>query len=54
MAIFAHDNGTIDAPIGRDQRDRQSMTVTDKGKDAITHFKVLERFGELYTCRMYA
>jgi 23S rRNA pseudouridine1911/1915/1917 synthase len=41
-----HDNGTIDAPIGRDTRDRQSMTVTDKGKDAITHFKVLERFGE--------
>ena len=43
---IAHDKGTIDAPIGRDQRDRQSMTVTDKGKDAITHFKVLERFGE--------
>ena len=41
-----HDKGTIDAPIGRDTRDRQSMTVTDKGKDAITHFKVLERFGE--------
>jgi len=40
-----HDNGTIDAPIGRDQRDRQSMTVTDKGKQAITHFKVVERFG---------
>lgn len=43
---IAHDKGTIDAPIGRDQRDRQSMTVTDKGKDAITHFRVLERFGE--------
>lgn len=42
---IAHDNGKIDAPIGRDQRDRQSMTVTDKGKDAITHFKVVERFG---------
>lgn len=40
-----HDNGTIDAPIGRDQRDRKSMAVTDRGKDAITHFKVLERFG---------
>lgn len=42
---IAHDNGKIDAPIGRDQRDRQSMAVVDKGKDAITHFKVLERFG---------
>ena len=43
---IAHDNGTIDAPIGRNQVDRQSMAVTDRGKDAITHFKVLERFGE--------
>ncbi|MCZ2257093.1 RluA family pseudouridine synthase [Sporosarcina sp. G11-34] len=43
---IAHDKGTIDAPIGRDQRDRQSMTVTDKGKNAITHFRVIERFGD--------
>lgn len=42
---IAHDNGKIDAPIGRDIRDRKSMTVADKGKDAVTHFKVLERFG---------
>ena len=41
-----HDNGTIDAPIGRDQVDRQSMTVTERGKNAVTHFRVLERFGE--------
>ena len=49
-----HDNGTIDAPIGRDQRDRQSMAIVDKGKHAVTHFKVLERFGN-YTfveCRL--
>jgi 23S rRNA pseudouridine1911/1915/1917 synthase len=39
-----HDQGTIDAPIGRDKRDRQSMTVTDENsKEAITHFNVLER-----------
>ena len=49
-----HDNGTIDAPIGRHQRERQSMTVTDKGKHAITHFKVLERFGNftLVECKL--
>lgn len=50
-----HDNGTIDAPIGRDQRDRQSMAIVDKGKHAVTHFKVLERFGGNYTlveCRL--
>lgn len=39
-----HANGTIDAPIGRDEHDRQKMTVTDRGKEAITHFKVRERF----------
>lgn len=39
------DTGTIDAPIGRDPRDRKKMTVTDmNAKDAVTHFKVLERF----------
>jgi 23S rRNA pseudouridine1911/1915/1917 synthase len=39
-----HDYGTIDAPLGRDTRDRQSMTVVDNGKHAVTHFHVLERF----------
>jgi 23S rRNA pseudouridine1911/1915/1917 synthase len=39
-----HDFGTIDAPLGRDTKDRQSMTVVDKGKHAVTHFNVLERF----------
>lgn len=43
--IIPHDHGTIDAPIGRDKKDRQSMTVTDENsKNAVTHFKVLERF----------
>lgn len=42
---ISHDNGTIDAPIGRDKNDRQSMTVTDENsKTAVTHFRVLERF----------
>jgi 23S rRNA pseudouridine1911/1915/1917 synthase len=46
MGNITHDNGLIDAPIGRDPRDRQKMTVTDKGaRDARTHFQVLERFG---------
>jgi 23S rRNA pseudouridine1911/1915/1917 synthase len=39
-----HDHGTIDAPLGRDPRDRQSMTVVDNGKHAVTHFRVIERF----------
>lgn len=41
-----HEYGTIDAPLGRDPRDRQSMTVVDNGKNAVTHFHVLERFGD--------
>jgi len=43
--IIKHDTGTIDAPIGRDINDRKKMTVTDiNAKDAITHFKVIERY----------
>jgi len=43
--VIPHDQGTIDAPIGRDKKDRQSMTVTDENsKVAVTHFNVLERF----------
>jgi 23S rRNA pseudouridine1911/1915/1917 synthase len=49
-----HDKGTVDAPIGRDVRDRQSMAVIDKGKHAVTHFRVVERFGNftLVECRL--
>ncbi|MCF6094759.1 RluA family pseudouridine synthase [Microaerobacter geothermalis] len=40
-----HDKGTIDAPIGRDPKDRQQMAVVFKNsKPAVTHFVVLERF----------
>lgn len=43
--VIPHDQGTIDAPIGRDKKERQSMTVTDENsKVAVTHFNVLERF----------
>ena len=43
--IINHDTGTIDAPIGRDEKDRKKMSVTSiNSKDAITHFKVIERY----------
>ncbi|WP_309087034.1 RluA family pseudouridine synthase [Domibacillus sp.] len=42
--IISHDYGTIDAPIGRDTKDRQKMGIVDHGKVAVTHFQVLERF----------
>lgn len=38
------DEGTVQTLIGRDNKDRQKMAVVDKnGKDAVTHYKVLER-----------
>lgn len=41
----AHDQGSIDAPIGRDTRNRQQMTVTTRdSREARTHFRVLQRF----------
>jgi len=41
------DEGTIDAPIGRDPRNRLRQAVTDvNARNAITHYKVLERFGK--------
>ena len=43
--VIKNDTGTIDAPIGRDLNDRKKQTVTSiNSKDAITHFKVLERY----------
>ncbi len=40
-------SGFINAPIGRSQRDRKKMAVTSvRGKEAITHFSIIERYGE--------
>ncbi len=45
--VIDHDTGTIDAPIGRDEKDRKKMAVTNiNSKNAITHFRVLERYKE--------
>ena len=42
---FNHETGTIDAPIGRDTKYREKMTVTSQNsKRAVTHFKVLKRY----------
>ncbi|CDQ19822.1 RluA family pseudouridine synthase [Halobacillus karajensis] len=39
-----HEYGTIDAPIGRDPKDRQRMAVVEDGREAVTHFRVLRHF----------
>jgi 23S rRNA pseudouridine1911/1915/1917 synthase len=42
--VIPHEHGTIEAPIGRDPKQRQQFTVINTGKEAVSHFKVLERF----------
>ena len=36
--------GLVDAPVGRHPRQRTKMAITDKGKPARTHYKILESF----------
>lgn len=44
------DEGSVNAPIGRNPNDRKKMAVNYKnGKRAVTHYKVLERLNQQYT-----
>ena len=44
---FNEDEGTVDAPIGRDPKNRLRQAVTyENSKRAVTHWRVLERFGK--------
>lgn len=36
--------GTVDAPIGRHPHDRKKMAIVERGKEAITHYRVLQKF----------
>ena len=53
--VIKEDFGTVDAPIGRHPVDRKKMSINHaNGKEAVTHYKVLERFAN-YTyieCRL--
>lgn len=49
--MVKENEATIHMPIGRSTRDRKKMAVTKNGKEAITHFKVLERF-QLHNCTL--
>ena len=44
--VIEDDEGTIDAPIGRNPQDRKKMCIRADGKNAVTHFRVLQRFRE--------
>ncbi len=43
---------TIDMPIGRDKNDRKKMSVCNDGKSAITHIKVIKRYGNYTLLRV--
>ena len=49
---ISEDDATIDMPIGRDKNDRKKMAVTKDGKEAVTHFKVLKRYGDYTLLRV--
>jgi len=57
-ANFADNEGRIEGNIGRDPKDRLRMAVfpadSDQGKPAVTHWRVLERYGytTLIECRL--
>lgn len=42
--IVKENEATINMPIGRSNRDRKKMAVVREGKEAITHFKVIQRY----------
>ena len=42
--VIMHNQGKINAPIGRDHINRQQMAIVENGKNAITNFTVIERF----------
>lgn len=43
---FTEDQGIIDKPIDRNPKDRKKMAIVPDGREAVTHWKVLERFGK--------
>ena len=51
---FAHETGVVDAPLSRHQTNRLKRVVEKGGKNAITHFEVLDSFSEysLVSCRL--
>ena len=41
---FKEQKGTVDAPIGRSPKDRKKMAVVNGGREAVTHYEVLEEY----------
>ena len=52
--VISENSGLIDVPIGRDPKNRLKMAPNKQGKQALTHFRVIERFKEftLIECKL--
>ncbi|GAB6109295.1 RluA family pseudouridine synthase [Fusibacter bizertensis] len=42
--VINNDSGVVDAPIGRSTQDRKKMAIINTGRNAVTHYEVIERF----------
>ena len=49
---ISEDEATIDMTIGRDKKDRKKMSVTRDGKEAVSHIKVVKRYGNYTLIRV--
>ena len=54
VGVFREDSGTVSAPIGRHKTDRKRMAVTPDGREAVTHWQVVDAQNGLthLTCRL--
>lgn len=52
--VIKEDEGIVDKPLGRHPKDRIKFSVVNNGKNAITHYKVLQRFNKytLIQCKL--
>lgn len=52
--VFKQDSGTVDAPLARHPQERIKIAVVKDGRNAVTHYKVLERYksNSLIECRL--
>ncbi len=42
--VVHNDTGTIDAPLGRHPQDRKKIAIQSSGRNAVTHYEVIERY----------
>ncbi|MBQ7523344.1 MAG: RluA family pseudouridine synthase [Oscillospiraceae bacterium] len=53
VGSFREDSGTVDAPIGRSEKDRKKMAIRADGRNAVTHWQVLGRYRGYTHLRCY-